>query len=278
MIIVSLKIKKFFVSFIVLGSIALVFSFLQLPDNKFHIFFLNVGQGDSTFIKTPENHQIIVDGGPKSFVMQELADVMPFFDKTIDLVVLTHPHSDHISGLTEVLKRYKVSAVLMTGVYFEDPYYQEFLKEIREKNITIFIADNDTALVIGSVFLNVLSPFNSISGKSFANLNNSSIALKVIFKNEEILLMGDAEKDIEEALLTSGVDLDSDILKAGHHGSKTSSTLNFLNAVSPKSVVVSCGKDNSFGHPPPETLRNFYRANINNIYRTDLDGRIEFEF
>ena len=108
--------------------LVLCFAYLQVPNHSFHLYFLDVGQGDSIFIKTPENHQILIDGGPQNKVIEELGEVMPFFDKSLDLVVLTHPHADHIDGLVEVLKRYRVDNVLVTGVNYENPTYKEFLK------------------------------------------------------------------------------------------------------------------------------------------------------
>lgn len=267
---VAVILVVFFSSFIVL--------FLQIPDHKFHIYFLDVGQGDSILVKTPQGHQVLIDGGPGNFVIEQLAEVMPFFDKTIDLMVMTHPHDDHIAGLIEVLRRYEVSAVLMTGVIFENQAYAEFLREINLQGIQIFYAQSDYDFLFGDVIMDILYPFKNIAGDSFSNINNSSIAMMLHYKNQRILLTGDLEKEFESELVSSGIDLNADIYKAGHHGSRSSSSEDFLEKISPKTVVIQVGKNNKFAHPHPETLRALYRAGVEKIDQTDLLGRIEFVF
>jgi competence protein ComEC len=267
---VAVILVVFFSSFIVL--------FLQIPDHKFHIYFLDVGQGDSILVKTPQGHQVLIDGGPGNFVIEQLAEVMPFFDKTIDLMVMTHPHDDHIAGLIEVLRRYEVSAVLMTGVIFENQAYAEFLREINLQGIQIFYAQSDSDFLFGDVIMDILYPFKNIAGDSFSNINNSSIAMMLHYKNQRILLTGDLEKEFESELVSSGIDLNADIYKAGHHGSRSSSSEDFLEKISPKTVVIQVGKNNKFAHPHPETLRALYRAGVEKIDQTDLLGRIEFVF
>ncbi len=274
----SKKIRNLLIAFIVGGYILLFFAYLQLPDRRFHIWFLDVGQGDAIFIKTPENHQILVDGGPNNVVMEELAQVLPFFDKTIDLLVLTHPHADHLDGLVSVLKRYELKNVLFTGVDSHGSTYEEFLKEIKIKNIPVFIANSGTDFVFGDVFLDVIYPFDSIAGKSFENVNNSSVALKVSYLDHSILLTGDLEIEAETELVFSDIDLSADIFKAGHHGSKTSSSFALLTKVSPEIVVIQVGEDNTHGHPSPSTLRNLHRMEVSEIHRNDEDGRVEFVF
>ncbi len=266
------------VTVLVVAYIVLFALFWQLPDNRFHIWFLNVGQGDSIFIKTPQNHQILVDGGPKNKVMEELAAVMPFFDKSIDLVVLTHPHADHIEGLIEVLNRYEVENVLFTGASYENSTYEEFLRLIRQKSIPFFIADKDLDFKLGEVFVDVLYPLHQVAAQSFSNINNSSIAMRISYKDKAVVLTGDMEVEAEKELLKSGItNLRANIFKAGHHGSKTASSSALLNAIQPEDVVIQVGKDNSFNHPHIEALQNFYLIEAN-IWRNDLDGRVEFAF
>lgn len=256
----------------------LAFAIYQLPDNLFHIYFLNVDQGDSIFIKTPNNHQILIDGGPKNLVIEELTKVMPFFDKSIDLVVLTHPHADHLDGLIEVLKRFKVSAVLMTGIDYKSPNYDEFLNEIDKQGVEIFIAESISDFKFGSVLLDVIYPKNQMIGMGIANVNNSSIAIKLNYKDKKILLVGDLEKEIEKELVAANLDLSAQILKAGHHGSKTASTPEFLKRVAPEIVVIQLGKNNSYGHPHEEALENMKQSGVKSILRTDIEGQIEFTF
>lgn len=260
------------------GYVALAVLIWQLPDDKFHMYFLNIGQGDSTLIKTPENHQILIDGGPKNYVLQQLDQVMPFFDKNIDLVVITHPHADHIDGLVEVLKRYEVNAILMTGVDYKSPSYDEFLKIVATKNIQTYIAKNDDDFRFGTVTFDVIYPNKSILGKRFINLNNSSIVAKVLYAGKTILMTGDMAFEEEAALIKTGLNLKADILKVGHHGSKTSTSQEFLKLVKPEIAIIQSGKGNSFGHPSKESLDRLKAAGAQQIYRNDIDGRIEITF
>ncbi len=259
------------------GYSALAVLISQLPDDNFHVYFLDIGQGDSIMIKTPENHQILLDGGPKNYVLQQLDGVMPFFDKKIDLVVLTHPHADHVDGLVEVLKRYEVGAILMTGVDYPSPNYDEFLKVASQKNIQTFIAHNNLDFRFGEVFLDILYPGKQMLGKTIKNLNNSSIVTKVSYKGKRILLTGDMELEEENLLIETGLNLKADVLKVGHHGSRTSTSKGFLNLVKPEIAVIQSGMGNSFGHPHKETLYKLKEAKVKRIYRNDLDGMVEIE-
>lgn len=273
--------RKYVVSILVLLYAAFGMLISQLPDAKFHIYFFDVGQGDSIFIKTPLNHQILIDGGPDDSCLSRLSDVMPFFDKSIDMIVLTHPHADHIAGLIEAIKRYDVDYVLLTGVSFDDPYYKEFLRHISDKTTRhprVFVAEAGTDFLFSDVLVDVIYPFKSISGEKFKNVNNSSTAIRVTYSGKSVLLTGDLESEIEKELVLSGENLNADILKAGHHGSKTASSLEFLKKVLPERVVISCGADNKFGHPHAETLRNFGIANVKEILRTDISGGINFSW
>ena len=262
---------------IVIGF-ALVYAVIfELPDDKFHLNFLDIGQGDSIFIKTPEHYQILIDGGPDDKVLKELNAVMPFYDKSIDLVVLTHPHADHLNGLLEVLKKYDVESILITGVEYENRKYKEILDITREKNMNIYIAEKNQDLRLGTTTLDVIYPFKALISQNFENVNNSSIGMIVSYGDKKILLTGDLEMEGEKELLKYS-DLKSDIFKAGHHGSKTSSSPALLKKVDPEIVVIQSGKGNKFNHPNEETLQNLADLGINNIRRNDLEGRIEFIF
>lgn len=273
----SKKFKKYYILVIVLGYAVLAAAFWQIPDRRFHVYFLNIGQGDSIMIKTPENHHILVDGGPENFVLNELIEIMPFFDKQIDLVILTHPHADHVSGLIEVLKRYHVDNILITGVDYGSPEYSEFLKEISTRNVRVFLAESKTDFKFGEVFVDILYPEKQLISEQFDNPNNSSIAMMVKFRDKKILLTGDLELEGEAGLIRTGARLKANIFKAGHHGSRTSSSLNLLKLVRPKIVVIQSGKENSYGHPHEETLNNLSKLGIK-VYRNDQAGRVEFVF
>lgn len=264
------------VGFLLAGFALMSFAWWQLPDKRWHIYFLDVGQGDAILIKTPENHQILIDGGPKNFVIKQLGEVMPFFDRDIDMIVLTHPDADHLSGLVEVLKRYRVDNVLMTGVNDDSALYDEFLRELREQDIEIFLAEMSQDFKFGGILLDVVYPFEQVSGQNFKNSNNSSVLTRFTDGKNTLLLTGDAELELEEKMTTSLDNLEADILKAGHHGSKTSSSLSFLKRVNPELVVISVGKNSQYGHPHEETMKNIEEAGIKTVRRTDQEGIIEF--
>jgi len=240
--------------------------------------FFDVGQGDAIFIETPQRQQILIDGGPSSNILEKLSKEMPFWDRTIDLVILTHPERDHLTGLIEVLKRYKVENILWTGVIRDTPEYKEWQKLVKEENAKIFIAKfgqkiNMAVSDITSYF-NVLHPSENLEGQEFKDSNNTSVIAKLIFGENSFLFTGDAYKSTEQELIDRGVDLNSDVLKVGHHGSKTSSSEEFVKEVSPEIAVISVGKDNQYGHPCPETLETLKKYDIN-ILRTDLDGDVK---
>ena len=235
------------------------------------VTFFDIGQGDSIFIETPERYQILIDGGPDSVILEKLAREMPFWDRTIDLLILSHPEHDHISGLIEVLKRYKVENILWTGVLRDTAEYQEWKRLIKEEGADIYIAQVSLA-VSDTARLKVLFPFESFKGKEVKNTNNTSIIARLVFGENSFLFTGDAYKSVERELLEGGAEVDSDVLKVGHHGSKTSSCKEFIEAVSPEIAVIQCGKDNPYGHPHPETLQTLEGIKV---FRTDLDGDVK---
>lgn len=274
---IDLKAKKILVSWLCCCFIAWIFLFWQLPDNRFHIYFLDVGQGDAIFIKTAENHQILVDGGPGNKVLEELGEVMPYFDKSLDFMVLSHPDYDHLSGLVEVLKRYEVKNILMTGVDAEKATYTEFLEEIVDQGVNVYPAEAGIDFWFGGMYMDVLFPFEQLIGQKVQNHNDYSVVMKLIHEDFSVLLTGDLE-EAEEQLVQRVEDLRAKIFKAGHHGSKSSSSLGLLKRVKPEIVVIQVGKDNSYGHPHEDVLKNFEVVEVKKVYRNDQDGRVEFVF
>lgn len=246
-----------------------VFWFAYSAPAELEVDFLDVGQGDAILIKTPYGQNILIDGGPDSKVLKELSANMDFWDKTIDLMILTHPHDDHVGGLVPVLQRYDVKRILYTGVVHSSPSYLVWLELIRDQHISTTIIDRPQKINFGqNCYLDILWPRTEILGQEVANLNNSSIVAKLIFNDIKFLFMGDAELEVEKALLNSKVDLSAQVLKAGHHGSDTSSNQNFLNAVDPEIVIIMSGEDNKFGHPSRRILKRLERLKAE-IYRTD---------
>ena len=237
------------------------------------VIFLDIGQGDAIFIETPQQHQILIDGGPSSKILEKLGKNLPFWDRTIDLVILTHPEKDHLSGLIEVLKRYKIENILWTGIKRDTPEYNEWLKLIKKEGAKIFIAKAGQKIVAQKSIFQILNPSENLEGETIKNSNDTSIVIKLVFGENSFLFTGDISKSVEKKFLNEKVNIDSDVLKVGHHGSKTSSSEDFLAVVSPIISVISSGKNNSYGHPHQEVLDTLGR--YGRILRTDLDGDIK---
>ncbi|MBI2640004.1 MAG: MBL fold metallo-hydrolase [Candidatus Sungbacteria bacterium] len=240
------------------------------------VHFFDVGQGDAIFVEAENGNQVLIDGGPNGSVLAKLGEVMPFWDKSIDIVILTHPHADHLDGLIEVLKRYDIDMVLETGVSHSIPEYEEWRRLLKEKNVKVVVAKAGQKVQLSdSVFLDILAPFGNFEGVSPKNVHDSMIVSKLVNGSASLLLMGDAEKQIEYRLLFSGADMDADILKAGHHGSKTSTSEEFLRVVSPEVAVISAGRKNRYGHPHQEVIDRLESFGIK-IFRTDIYGDVVF--
>ncbi|HLD28029.1 MAG TPA: MBL fold metallo-hydrolase [Patescibacteria group bacterium] len=242
-------------------------------ENVLEVYFLDVGQGDSTLIRTPASDDILIDGGPDNTVIKKLGEYMPFYDWDIELMILTHPHSDHLVGLIEVLERYEVDKILMTGVLHTTDDYLTFLDIIKDKQIPVEIIDSQRQLTLGDLTINILYSDQSFYQQSVENLNNTSIVTKLVYGNTSILMMGDYED--EEKMVEANVDVSADILKVGHHGSNNGNNVSFLEAVSPKYAVILVGADNFYGHPHYRTIRNLEKLDAQ-IYRTDQDSDVIF--
>jgi len=270
------KLFKILAIVFVLLILVWVWVFIDEQDNEFlEIDFFDVGQGDSIFIETPKGKQVLIDGGPDLTILEKLGQEMPFWDRYIDLIVLTHPEHDHINGLIEVMKRYKVGGILTNGVVRDTAEYKEWIKVIQKENIPIFIAQAGEIIDLDdNIKLFVLYPLESLEGQKVKKANNTSIVNQLVYKNFELLLTGDIEKEVEKKLIDANINLQSDILKVPHHGSKTSSTKGFIEAVNPLAAVIQAGKNNSYGHPYQDVLD---RLNLNNIavFRTDQDGDVK---
>jgi competence protein ComEC len=270
------KIVLFILGFLFLANF---FSWIIVFDLKSHKFleanFFDVGQGDAIFVETPTRHQILIDGGPSSKIIEKLAREIPFWDRSIDLIILTHPEKDHITGLLEVLKRYKVENILWTGIVRDIPEYKEWLNLIGKEKANIKIAKAGQKIFCKNCQweIEVFYPFESLEGEEFEDSNNTSIVNKLIFGNSSFLFTGDIYKDVEESLALTPFDLNSKILKVAHHGSKTSSSQKFLEKVLPEVAIISVG-ENKYGHPNKETLEILEKYGIR-VLRTDREGDIK---
>ena len=244
-----------------------------LPNGKLCISYLNVGQGDSILVTTPKGKHILIDGGPFSNLLEVLPSKLGYFNQTIDLIVLTHPHSDHLDGVLEVLRRYTVPAVLYSGIKSQGDEYKAFLEMIDGKNILVADPQQDIALE-SDIYLNIVSPREDGEFIPLENANESSLVFRLEYGNTHILFTGDMPADLENNVLLSGVNIASNVIKIAHHGSKYSSTAQFISAVSPAVGIISVGKNNRFKHPSFQTLTLLKGDNIQ-TYRTDEQGTID---
>jgi competence protein ComEC len=256
-----------------------------MPDDNLHVSFLNVGEGDAILIQKG-NQQVLIDGGPSpQAVTLGLGDKMPFWDRTIELMILTHPHADHITGLLEVLQRYNVKQVLYPDLDYESPLYKEYepplykewLNLVEGKNIKCTLAQAGQEIDLGEgVVITVLNPETPILTGTESDIDNNGVVLRLSLDRVSFLLTADIEKEAESELIEKRADLASTVLKVAHHGSDTSTTPEFLAVANPEVAVISVG-ENSFGHPSAEVVERLeQRLGSENILRTDEQGTIEF--
>lgn len=239
--------------------------------------FFNVGHGDAIFIRTPNDQRILIDGGLGSQVIQKLGQCLPFFDRRIDIVILTHPHPDHITGLISVIKRYQVGKIFYTDVKTQEELFTIFKNEALAKNIPLVKVDKITSQILnGEVVLNFLYPDHDLNQEIIEekDINNTSIVFKLSYKKSSFLFVGDAGEEEERGLISSGQSLKADILKIGHHGSNTSSSQEFIQTVLPQFAVITCGENYNLSHPSLRVIRRLERVKAK-IYRTDQEGDIK---
>ncbi|MFA5746921.1 MAG: ComEC/Rec2 family competence protein [Candidatus Paceibacterota bacterium] len=243
---------------------------------KMEVVFFDVGQGDAIFIRTPQGHQILIDGGPDSAVLEKLAQNMPFWDRDIDAIISTHLDKDHLFGLLEVLKNYKVENIVWPGIAKETAGASEWQKlkkeEISGQGAKEEILGAGGTIVAGKVRLSVLYPAEgSASG---AADNDDSLVARLDYGENSFLFCADISAKGEKELVGSSQDISAQVLKVSHHGSKSSTSEIFLEKVSPETAVIQVGR-NSFGHPAEETLTRLEKFGINTL-RTDIDGDVKF--
>jgi competence protein ComEC len=246
--------------------------------SSFEVSFLDVGQGDAALIVTPSGRQILIDGGPSPEVLlNHLGSELPFWDRSIDLVVLTHPHDDHLAGLVEVMRRYQIERVLEPGMEHDSPAYQSWLRLIREKKVkyTRAVAGQRIELERGAA-LEVLHPQEEILAAA-SDLDNNGVVLRLVVGKVSFLFTGDIGEEAEQELLYQGKPVKSTVLKVAHHGSSSSTSPSFLAAVDPQVAVLSVGADSRSGHPHEEVLVGLRRkVGEENIFLTAEHGSITF--
>jgi competence protein ComEC len=250
---------------------------LAMPDERLRVSFLDVGQGDAVLIETPAGQQVLIDGGPDGDkVCQQLGERLPFWDRSLDLVVLSHGHDDHVTGLVEVLGRYRVGRVLEPGLAERTPAYEAWLETIEERSIESAVAEAGQRIDLGGgITIEVIHPQEEMLQGTDSDANNNSLVLRLVWGGVSFLFTGDIDAEAETAILGADQwrELNSTVLKVPHHGGAGSASALFLTAVEPEIAVISVGEGNNFGHPDRTTVARLGEAEI---YRTDGNGTVSF--
>lgn len=218
--------------------------------NDLVVSFLDVGQGDSILIETKEGINILIDTGPNEVVVRKISEVLNYFEKNIDLVILTHADLDHIGGMVSVIDRYEIESLGYAFDFDESQLTKYMYEKVEEDRIDLLRLKAGDQFNIGELYIDILWPLDTYVGEK----NDMSVVTLIKYFDNSILLTGDASVEIEEKLISMYEDLDVDILKLGHHGSKTSTSEEFLLHTKPEVVVVSAGEGNNFGHPHKEVI------------------------
>jgi len=258
---------------------ASLFSQLGLfPSSALRVHVFDVGQGDGILLTSPSGKHILVDGGPDLSLTSHLAKVLPFFDRTIDLLIITHPNADHLAALPNILQHYDVRAALLSPVLSSLPLYQEIIGILIRKGIPILPPRPGRDIHLGDgVTLDTLWPPESPKNGGSNGLNNISVVVRAISGDRSILLTGDIEEKAEMAILASGADLRATVLKVAHHGSKTSTSTGFLLASAPRAAIVSVGRNNIYKHPHLSTIARLLHFGVT-VTTTAEKGTIIWEF
>lgn len=242
----------------------------ELGEGKAYFHFIDVGQGDSTLI-TSGGKGVLIDTGSASEA-QNVTDYVNRYAEGLEYLILTHPHEDHMGCAAQILASVEVENVIMPDASSDSAYFSRFLDVAEEKEINVIEAVPGDVYTVGEMTLTILSPLEA----EYENVNNYSIVARVDVGETSVLFTGDAEKEVEDALLMQyTTELDCDLFQAGHHGSSTSNTTAFIQAAAPSAAVISCGRDNSYGHPHRETLETFEQFGVE-VFRTDLSGDLIF--
>jgi len=258
---------------IVFGGLLLSLTTTQ-SSPYFEIHFLDVGQGDAVLIQTPDGYEVLIDGGKSSAVLQQLANEQSWNDRALDVVIATHPDTDHVGGLVDVLQRYQVDLIIQTQAEGDSPAAAAFLAAATAENATVEYALAGQVIQIGaSTTIEVLSPASETT--NWAS-NAASVVVRVVYGDTAFMLTGDAPAGVEDYLVGAyGADLQSNVLKLGHHGSKTSTSELFLDTVQPQYAVVSASLDNSYGHPDQSVMQRVFAREIQTSH-TGTDGTVTF--
>ena len=262
------KFRLIFNSLIV-SNILIWSFFFTLPDNKLHLKIYDVGQGDAIFLRTAKDFRLLIDGGPSNKVLEYLGQDLPFYSKSIDLLILTHPQADHLTGLVEVVKRYNIKTLWISDAKNETRVFGEWQAVLRETDIDpLVVSRGDKLILPDSTEIRVLSPKRQIVNQ---DVNAASVVVLVSYGDFNALLTGDADRQVQPY---TGNEDQVEVFKVPHHGAKESINQNFAATLSPEVSVISVGAKNKYGHPNQNVI-NFLENLGSKVYRTDKNGTIE---
>ena len=268
---------------VLLFLVILIFWFvLEKEKQEARVIFLDVGQGDSQLVLLPGDVQILIDAGPGANVSAKLGQYLPFYDKDIELAVLTHPHADHLRGFISIFKNYRVKNFMFSGANYDSRVYADFMVALKAEGSQVYLAraGDLVSFVRHSMsdknvqhpMLHILAPAENHLGVNFKSIHDSMVVGQLELADKKFLLMGDAEEDLENQLITSNAIGDVDVLKVGHHGSKTSTSAQLLQAARPEEAIIQVG-NNSYGHPYPAVLNRMAEFGVK-IFRNDQLGDV----
>ncbi|APC83265.1 ComEC/Rec2 family competence protein [Clostridium botulinum] len=237
--------------------------------NELKVHYIDVGQGDSILVQTKDKN-ILIDAGTRKSSDSLISYLKKQHIKKLDYVIATHPHEDHIGGMPKVIEEFEISNFYAPKKTANTKIFKDMILQLKKKNLKINVAKKGISLDLSNnSSLDFLAPVKD----NYENTNDSSAVVKLTHGNTKFLFTGDAEKTSEKDILNSNEDLSSNVLKIGHHGSHSSSSKEFLDKINPKIAIISCGKNNDYGHPHKETMKELNKRNIE-VYRTDIDGNI----
>ncbi|MES3005087.1 MAG: MBL fold metallo-hydrolase [Patescibacteria group bacterium] len=267
---------KWYVLFLLaVVSIMLWVRVLSTHEGVLTFVALDVGQGDALFIESPTGVQIVIDGGPNNFLSRELSAVLPWYDRHVDMIIITNPDRDHYEGFFSFLDKYTTDVLVKSATDQDNELYKQLEEKIDSKKIPTIVGVRGQVIDLGGgAYIQILFPDRDVPGLSS---NDGSLVMRLVYGKTSVMLQGDSTAKIESYLLSlDGVNLDSDILKTGHHGSRTSSGEEYVKAITPEWAIISAGKDNSYGHPHKEVVDTLNRYKVETLGTYDL-GRIVFE-
>lgn len=270
------KLIYFFLAMLL--AIALILGIIILSSRKsdaLKVYFLDVGQGDAALIVSG-NSQVLIDSGRNGRVtLEKLGKAMPFWDRKLETLIITHPDADHYGGFDEILDFYKVENVIKTETKNDSGEWSNLLDKLKNKKIIEINPIPGTKIIFPSgASMEIIYP-NSDPGNAEEDKNDNSVVTRLVFGENEFLFTGDLSKEGEAILLAKNPNIEADFLKVAHHGSHSSTSLEFIEKVNPKDAIISVGKNNTYGHPHKEVI-DILKNRMIRIWRTDADGTIKY--